>query len=46
MEDVSVEVQKIADHLVCRWWKNHGVPEALRRLEEDDVDTMSYYYYY
>jgi hypothetical protein len=29
VEDVPAEVKKITDHLVRRWWKNHGVPEAL-----------------
>jgi hypothetical protein len=42
VEDVSAEVQKIADHLVCRWWKNHGLPEALHRLEEDNADAVSF----
>jgi hypothetical protein len=42
VEDVPGEVQKIAGCLVRRWWKNHGLPEALHWLEGSNAETVSF----
>jgi hypothetical protein len=41
IEDIPGEVHKIARHLVWRWWKNHGLSEALCRLEGASVEMVS-----
>jgi hypothetical protein len=33
LEDVLEDVHKLAGMIMRRWWKPHGLPEALRRLE-------------
>jgi hypothetical protein len=35
-------VHRLAGWIVRRWWKPRGLPEALRRLEEAHVVTVSY----
>jgi hypothetical protein len=42
IENVPGEVQKIDGHPVWRWWKNHGLLEALRRLEGSNAETVSF----
>jgi hypothetical protein len=41
VENVPMEVQKAAGRLFRRWWKNHGLPEALRRLEVGNAGMVS-----
>jgi hypothetical protein len=36
LRDISEDVQKITGWLVRRWWTNHGLPECMRRLKEDN----------
>jgi hypothetical protein len=40
IENILVEVQKIVDRLVHRWWKKHVLLEALCRLEKDNKNTL------
>jgi hypothetical protein len=42
LEDVPEDVHRLAGWIVRRWWKRRGLPEALRRLEEAHVVTVSY----
>jgi hypothetical protein len=35
LEDVPMEVQKLAGRLVRKWWKNHGLQEAWCRLRNE-----------
>jgi hypothetical protein len=34
LEDVLKDVQKLAGRIVRKWWKPHGLPKALQRLEQ------------
>jgi hypothetical protein len=33
LEDVPDDVHRLAGQIVQKWWKPHGLPEALHRLE-------------
>jgi hypothetical protein len=33
LQDVPKDVQKLVKRIVRRWWKPHGLPEALHQLE-------------
>jgi hypothetical protein len=41
LEDVLEDMHRLAGQIVQRWWKPHGLPEALHRLEADHVATVS-----
>jgi hypothetical protein len=41
LEDVPEDVHKLTGWIVQKWWKPHGLPEALRRLEEAHTETVS-----
>jgi hypothetical protein len=41
LEDVPENVHKLAGQIVRKWWKPHCLPEALCRLEEACVETIS-----
>jgi hypothetical protein len=41
VDNVLAEVLKIVGHLVRQWWKDHGLPEALRRLEGGNTEMVS-----
>jgi hypothetical protein len=42
LEHVPEDVHKLAGWIVRRWWKPHGLPEALRRLEAAGAATVSH----
>jgi hypothetical protein len=33
LEDIPEDVHKLVGRIVQKWWKPHGLPEALRKLE-------------
>jgi hypothetical protein len=39
LEDVPDDVHKLAGQIVRKWWKLHGLPEALHRVEEACAKT-------
>jgi hypothetical protein len=41
LEEVLEDVHKLAERIMRRWWKRHGLLEALRRLEEAHAKTIS-----
>jgi hypothetical protein len=41
VENVPKGVHKLAEQIVQRWWKPHGLPEALHRLEAAHAMTVS-----
>jgi 2-polyprenyl-3-methyl-5-hydroxy-6-metoxy-1,4-benzoquinol methylase len=41
LEDVPKDVHKLAGRIVQKWWKPHGMREALHRLEEARAKTVS-----
>jgi hypothetical protein len=41
VEDIPTDVRKLAKCLIRRWWKNHRLPEALRRLGAANADMVS-----
>jgi hypothetical protein len=41
LEDVPEVVHMLAGRIVRRWWKPHGVPEALRRLDAAHAAIVS-----
>jgi hypothetical protein len=41
LEDVPEDVRKLARQIVRKWWKPHGLPEALRRLKTAHAATVS-----
>jgi hypothetical protein len=41
LEDVPDDVHKLAGQIVRKWWKPHGLPEALPRLEDSRAKTIS-----
>jgi hypothetical protein len=41
LEDVPHDVHKLAGQIVQKWWKLHGLLEALRQLETARVVTVS-----
>jgi hypothetical protein len=41
LQDVPDDVRKLAGRIVQRWWKPHGLPEALHRLETAIAVTVS-----
>jgi hypothetical protein len=42
LEDVPEDVYKLAGRIMWRWWKPHGLPEALCRLEAACTATISH----
>jgi hypothetical protein len=42
LEDVPKDVHKLAGQIMHRWWKPHGLPEALRRLEAVHITIVSH----
>jgi hypothetical protein len=44
LEEVLEDVCKLAWQIMRRWWKPHGLPEALHRLEEAHTKTLSDFY--
>jgi hypothetical protein len=44
LEEVPEDVRKLARRIVWRWWKPHGLPTTLHRLEEARAKTVSDYY--
>jgi hypothetical protein len=43
LKDVSEDMHKLAGPIMRRWWKPHGLPKAIRRLEAAHVATVSDY---
>jgi hypothetical protein len=41
LEDVPEGARKLAGWIVWRWWKPHGLPEALHQVEAANVVTVS-----
>jgi hypothetical protein len=41
LEDVPEVVHMLEGRIVRRWWKPHGVPEALRRLDAAHAAIVS-----
>jgi hypothetical protein len=41
VEDIPADVQRLAGRLIRKWWKNHGLPEALHRLDAGNTKTVS-----
>jgi hypothetical protein len=41
VQDVPDDVRKLAGQLVRRWWKNHGLPEDLHRLDAANAEIVS-----
>jgi hypothetical protein len=41
LQDVPGDVQKLVGRIELRWWKVHGLPEALRWLEVANITTVS-----
>jgi hypothetical protein len=41
VQDVPDDMRKLVGRIMRRWWKTHGLPEALRRLEVANVETVS-----
>jgi hypothetical protein len=41
LQDVPDDVRKLAGRIMQRWWKPHGLPEALCRLEMAIAVTVS-----
>jgi hypothetical protein len=46
LEYVLEVVHKLVGQIVQKWWKPHGLPEALRKLEEARTETVSDYSYW
>jgi hypothetical protein len=42
LEGVPEDVHKLAGRIMRRWWKPHGLPEALRWLEATHAVTVSH----
>jgi hypothetical protein len=40
VENTPNDVRRLAGRLVQKWWKSHGLPEALRRLEAGGAETV------
>jgi hypothetical protein len=36
LRDILEDIKKITGRLVRRWWTNHGLPECMRHLKEDN----------
>jgi hypothetical protein len=43
LEDVLEDMHNLARWIMWRWWKPHGLPEALCLLEAARVVTVSHY---
>jgi hypothetical protein len=43
LEDVAEDVHRLVGWIVRRWWKPHGLLEALRQLEAAHATTVSFY---
>jgi hypothetical protein len=41
LENVPEGIHKLAGRIVQKWWKRHGLPEALHRRVADYVTTVS-----
>jgi hypothetical protein len=41
LQDVPEDVWKLEEQIVRKWWKLHGLPEALRRLGAANATTIS-----
>jgi hypothetical protein len=41
LQDVPKDVRKLAGWIIRKWWKTHGLPEALHRLEATNAMTVS-----
>jgi hypothetical protein len=41
LEDVPEDVRKLARRIDRKWWKPHGLPEALQRLKTAHAATVS-----
>jgi hypothetical protein len=41
LEDVLEDVHKLAEPIVRKWWKPHGLPVAVRRLEAAHAEIVS-----
>jgi hypothetical protein len=41
LQDVPDGVRNLARRIVWRWWKTHGLPDAIRRLEVVNATTVS-----
>jgi hypothetical protein len=41
LEDVPEDVHRLVGRIVWKWWKPHGLSQALRRLEEARTETVS-----
>jgi hypothetical protein len=41
LEDAPDDVHRLAGRIVRKWWKLHGLPDALRRLEAACAATVS-----
>jgi hypothetical protein len=41
LEDVFEDVHKLVGRIVQKWWKPHGLHEALHRLEVAHAATVS-----
>jgi hypothetical protein len=41
LQDVPEDVRKLVGQKVQKWWKPHGLPEALHRLEVANATTVS-----
>jgi hypothetical protein len=41
LQDVPEDVRKLAGWIVRKWWKSHGLPEALRQLEATHTTMVS-----
>jgi hypothetical protein len=41
LEDVPDDVHRLAGWIVRKWWKPHGLLDALHRLEEARAATVS-----
>jgi hypothetical protein len=40
LEDVPEDMHKLVGWIMWRWWKPHGLPKALHRLEADRTTTV------
>jgi hypothetical protein len=41
LEDVLEDVHKLVGRIVRKWWKPHGLPQVLHRLEEARIEAVS-----
>jgi hypothetical protein len=41
LEDVPEDVRKLVGWIVLKWWKPHGLLEALHRLEAAHANIVS-----